>query len=722
MKLLLMLGYFLIFAFAAGFFAWLHVRFWGAFYHIEPRCDELHYVTCDDGWRVALRRYRGALELAEHPIVLCHGLGGTHGTMDFEPDRSLAAYLNGLGFEVWNMELRGVGVSSRPTLFSRRRWSILFEDYVDLDVPAVLRHILQETGAGRVHWVGHGLGGLIGYAFAQGPGAPLLASVTGIGAPCRLRPPAGVRALVPFASVLALAPFVPTRLLARALAPFYFHGPLGDLAFRADNLDPVTARRMWANAFDDVPSTLLRQLARWVVVGDCVADEDDRNFTRAMGAITTPLLAISGDRDLVAPPSTARYVVEHASSAKKAWLNLGGEGAGAELPACGHLDLVFGRHAVAHVFPRVAGWIAEVAGVQLDALEPEGAAVARAPAPAPAPTPIPGPTPVRTPRAPATSVVSPPPVFDRAAPEPDAFVLDLDAPPLAGYGDADDGPDPAPRPVHAAPTAVEVAATPEAATPVEPAEPAGNAVEPDAEPPGPPAMAQDPEPDVPVATPELLPAFEVADAPHHARPLRRSVLDEPEDGEIEDAEWEEDAPRPGHLVPAPRRQPEDDREPPARRRASTSMPVVRRSTTGERRRIRRPDESPVRRAAPPGWGEVVEEVARGASRPQRLHRSPVSGDAMFEALRLASSRAGAMEGTLATSLLEPVKPPVARRGPNPPAAGWEELPLKRSPKTTARIGEPEAEPMGVEPVPARLSPKLRRRLGDALDDEEGEGT
>ena len=692
MDLLLAIGYLIIGGLAVYAFGRLHVRFWRAYYRPDHGPDATHYATTSDGWRLALHRYRPERAARAAPVLLCPGLAVNHRVMDLTPERSLARTLRGLGFDVWILEVRGVGDSTQPGLLQRRSWDITFEDFVDRDAPAAIAWLQAETGAAAVHWIGYGLGGVIGAAVAQRPDSGGLASLTLVGASGRIKLPAGLRFLVSLTWVLSWVPLVPTRGLGALLAPFYISSPLDATLARSANLDPEAARLALAHMAEDVPMSLLRQCSRWAMVGEMISDRDNRNFTRALAQITVPLLGVAADDDHLASPSTVRFAVEKAASARKAYINVGGEGAGARLTLCGHLDLIAGDASARDLFPRLAGWLAQVEGLDLDTLARQAQAARQsreAPKPAPAPSP------------------PPPAVSEVALPEPAAVPLAEEAPEEGAAPEVDEPPaepaaTPAPEGAAASEEAGggvgddaegEVEGAPEPRAPVD--HDAGRAApEAFAEVLAPPALRLDGgegEAALLLPVPELLPARGGLREVAHAATLEPPPALEASDGALEDLEA---APLPGYDLDgeAPtakimRREAPLERlsgldegldagwgeewsddvqallvAPVAelgggRPRARAGRP--RRRTTGSMRRIA-PDEP---------------SASGGRPRPPRLHRSPVSGGDLYEALKDAAARAD-------RALTRPDEVP-----------GWADR-LKRSerpPKTVRAVSEEPPE-------------------------------
>jgi pimeloyl-ACP methyl ester carboxylesterase len=595
---LLTIGYLLLALFAGLFFVVMHRAFWARFYRLETAEDEVHRVVCDDGWETRLYRYRGSAdpEFQSNPVIVSHGFCANRFNVDFHARASLARYLNRLGFDTWVIELRGCADATRTPPRGRKKGEVLFEDFVDLDMPAAIRHVLERTGASGVHWVGHSMGGMIALAFAQGPGRSLLKSITAIGSPARLQMPPFVHFLCTLSWALGWMSELPLRIPCQILAPFYFRLPIDPMAIRQANLAPDSVRRAMVNVLSDMPMALTRQMARWQTSGgDVVAAEDDRNFTAGLGRIEAPLLCIAGADDHVAPPRSARIAVERAVSERKAWMVLGGDGSDA--PQYGHGDLLIGDAAYQDVFPHVAAWVADLSGVALeeealDAVARADLVVERA-AVRSIPWVPPPPSAVR-------SVIPAPPQLRRSAPseQPDLPAQDE----AVALGEGLDA---------------YLAMADEVAH--EGGEELGGG-----------APVAESEVDDGVGAAADVAAGQDASGEVDVAPTVSEEVSDDVDAKSPPAEAvENDEHLAGKIEQQAARLAEVDRR--ARDRRERQLPVGAERRQGERRR-------PLRRTPPPGWETTRTDQTR-RQRPERLHRSPVSGDALTEALRLSEARA-----------------------------------------------------------------------------------
>lgn len=131
-------------------------------------------------------------------VVLCHGLGAAG--RQFRDD---AEHFAARGFRVLLPDLRGHGASGRPEPVTAAACA---PERLEQDLAEMLDH----AGAGRVHWVGNSLGGIIGLGLvAARPGR--FASLALFGTALALNLPARTGVMLP------LLDRVPGRALAAAI-------------------------------------------------------------------------------------------------------------------------------------------------------------------------------------------------------------------------------------------------------------------------------------------------------------------------------------------------------------------------------------------------------------------------------------------------------------------------------------------------------------------------
>jgi len=324
---------------------------------------QLHYARTRDGWRLALYRHPPRRGSHRTPVLLCHGMSSNRWNMDGPERLSLARYLRRRGYDVWVVELRGAGRSTRPTWWNGKRYGWTFEDYVQHDAPAALRTVLRETGARQLHWVGHSMGGMIAYGLLMSPMHGRIASAVTLASPTMSD--VGHPLLnfgVPYRWLLRfLPPRVPVGFLARLGAPLapllsrLWSESIAELGFHPDNADADLLRTLMLTAIDDLPASLLREFARWYdtrTMGDRYALFD---FTEHLERITTPILIIAGSHDGLTPARDLERIYQRVASPDKVFRIIGKRYGDAH--DYSHADLVLGRHAPDDVYPVVLDWL-----------------------------------------------------------------------------------------------------------------------------------------------------------------------------------------------------------------------------------------------------------------------------------------------------------------------------------------------------------------------------
>lgn len=327
----------------------------------RPR-PTLHYAETRDGWQLALYRYEPRTKRPQQsPVVLCHGLGVNRYNMDAPGRNSLAKYIASQGYDTWVVELRGAGRSYRPTRWLKRRrvtydWN--FDDYVHHDVPAIVTTIMKRTGSRDVHWVGHSMGGMVGYAFLTYAEQHHLRSLVTIASPTfsGLRTP-WVDGLINFKGILKVLRRVPQRQAVWLNAPLLaVASQYVDFLANPANMDPLFAARLLPLAAENMSSALLTQFLDWYRSQDFRGSYGTHSYKANLRDIAVPVYILAGSVDRLSPPDDIRYVYDHLASEDKQ-LTLCGVETGFSIDY-GHVDLVVGRRAPDEIFPLVASWLA----------------------------------------------------------------------------------------------------------------------------------------------------------------------------------------------------------------------------------------------------------------------------------------------------------------------------------------------------------------------------
>lgn len=276
------------------------------------------------------------------PVICCPGLACNSRFFDASEalDDGLARRLAAEGFDVWMLDPRGTGHSARAGL-DPRRWRYGFEEYAALDAPAAVAYVLSQTGR-KPWWVGHSMGGLIGYRVALAEGLP---GVVGIGSPVVASPQRLSLGALSDVLMRRRPPLlVPVGLLGRLALPLagrlWRPWPEALFVHLARTPGAVT-RRFLAEVCEDIPSQLLDQFADNILEINSPVGAPLRASLAALAAYEGPVLTLAGAADRIAPPASVEGPSPHAARTH------------VEVDA-GHLDLVLGDHGVTD---QVVAWL-----------------------------------------------------------------------------------------------------------------------------------------------------------------------------------------------------------------------------------------------------------------------------------------------------------------------------------------------------------------------------
>jgi pimeloyl-ACP methyl ester carboxylesterase len=276
----------------------------------------------DDGVDLALYRARPASPRpGAPPLLLVHGTFSNRRFFLGTGDRGLARWLAERGFDAWVAELRGHGRSGAMGRASEWR----FEDWIRRDAPALVRAVLDATGADRVVWIGHSAGGVIAAAFA-GLGHPESKRIAGI--------------------VMVGAP-APTR-------PGAWHVPLAALGYGVTRVFGRLPARLLRIGPEDEHRGIMGQWMEWNVRGRWIGT-DGTDYLAAAARVTVPVLAVAGAGDLIAPPATCTLLLESLGAGDRTLLVCGRRSGFSRNFT--HNRTIVSTAAREEIWPRIAEWI-----------------------------------------------------------------------------------------------------------------------------------------------------------------------------------------------------------------------------------------------------------------------------------------------------------------------------------------------------------------------------
>jgi len=292
-------------------------------------------------------------------VVLCHGISSNHRFWDLDEAHSFARWLQARGYDVWNMDLRGHGPARRDEAGHRQRAGWTIDDYGQGDLPAVFAYVRAETGAAKLNFVAHSLGGMAFAAYLAQEPEPPIASAVIVASPLDFRDPDRVTGLaLRGARVASVAPFVPTPLGGRVAARLQ-HLPLrlDERLSAPGRMTPTSRRAMYRTVVSPMSSGELRQLGLAARAGDFTSADGAVTYREALGQVQVPMLFLAGRADHVASPDRVWGYFDAVGSPDKRFAVIGeAEGASGDY---GHIDFALAEHAAADVFPLITAWIQE---------------------------------------------------------------------------------------------------------------------------------------------------------------------------------------------------------------------------------------------------------------------------------------------------------------------------------------------------------------------------
>tara|TARA_B100000674_G_scaffold487541_1_gene498009 strand:+ start:370 stop:1539 length:1170 start_codon:yes stop_codon:yes gene_type:complete len=344
---------------------------------------ETYEFDTHDGWRLVLTRYQGRPQpwlqplASAAPVLLVHGFGQNRHAWTAGDFVKRLVYR---GLDVHILELRGHGKSHRAlqedasVRFERplpKDWDYGwdFSDYFLSDVPCAIDAVKAKTGCKEIMYVGHSMGGIIGYGMAATRqdirclmtlGSPVtIGSESGlITALAQLEPafPAiqrlghvlglGVQQFVgslvgprgsdlheeAFPLDLLLGRLYHSLAIAKDRAPRVLPRPIQ--LFNPNKASPEHIRWILERGEDREPYRVLRTFARWIRRKELKCPRSLFDFQQSFHKIRIPLVVAYGSGDILAGKNSTRLAFERAGSNYLVWKRL---------EEHGHIDLTVGE-------------------------------------------------------------------------------------------------------------------------------------------------------------------------------------------------------------------------------------------------------------------------------------------------------------------------------------------------------------------------------------------
>ena len=308
----------------------------------------------DDGATIALHHHPGS----GRPVLLVHGVSSNHRFWDLDADHSLALWLVAQDHDVWMLDLRGHGAALDDLAGDRQMYGWTIDDYGKHDVATAVTWIQSVTGAPKIDYIGHSLGGMVGAIYALTGGQDNLATFVALGSPAEFdaEDPFHQLGQTMLSGGGAGLLWVESPAFSALAADLGGHipGRPQEILYNPDNFAAPTVDRMLRAIVSPMSRNEMAHLGQMLRHARFESADGSVDYRAGLANLRVPTLAIGGAGDHVVPAARVRpYATAVSGDAK--WLEAGrASGMDADY---GHLDLGLAERAPNEIFPVIAAWL-----------------------------------------------------------------------------------------------------------------------------------------------------------------------------------------------------------------------------------------------------------------------------------------------------------------------------------------------------------------------------
>ena len=338
-----------------------------------------------DGWELELKRFRlkdapGLTSPDRFPVVLCHGRTSNGRYWDLTARLSFARYLAERGYDVWVPSLRGCGSSTKPGFVVLRemmrlrldntdqllsfpkiadsfKFNWTFDDYAFDDIPAIIDAVKEHTGAFKVVWIGHSMGGMIMFPYLEHSGRDDVAAFIALASPVYMpQPPNDLyKLLVDNPRLFQLSTAIVNNQLPAAWGALTGKEIQAAFFYSPPNMEPGATRQYLREVTEDTTTGVTAQMLGLLGTGHLRSADGKIDYTADLNRVKVPMLFVSGKADNMCEPACVRYSYERVGSPDKTYRELGlANNYSADY---GHLDIILGKRSPEEVFPFLLDWL-----------------------------------------------------------------------------------------------------------------------------------------------------------------------------------------------------------------------------------------------------------------------------------------------------------------------------------------------------------------------------
>ncbi|MCB1176191.1 MAG: alpha/beta fold hydrolase [Leptospiraceae bacterium] len=308
-----------------------------------------------DHWNIALYKYHNENVTKKYPVFLLHGIASNHTVWDTGyKEFDFSNRLTEEGFQVYSLDLRGRSGSDGPHTGRGDSWSI--DDYLLCDLPAAIEYILEDCSTEKLHWVGHSLGGILGFFYQIRHKASNLQSLTAF-ASALTYTFSTINHMRTYMDYLSAMMYYPVDIWYKAVWPFidmdtYFTR----FIWNAENLAPEVKRVIITDTVQKIAVLEWNQIKTISAAEGMPRISGGFNHYVNDRRIVTPAFLITGDRDWVCAVDGVEWTRDQLKCPSK--MAIFGKDYGSATHY-GHMDIVCGINAPYETWPAAINWINE---------------------------------------------------------------------------------------------------------------------------------------------------------------------------------------------------------------------------------------------------------------------------------------------------------------------------------------------------------------------------
>ncbi|MCB1156383.1 MAG: alpha/beta fold hydrolase [Leptospiraceae bacterium] len=322
----------------------------------------LHEVRTKDGMKLVMTQKIPVNQKPKASVMLVHGLGQNRYTWT-QTKRSFEHFLVANGFQTFNVELRGHGMSRA----NGSEHPESFECYLNWDIPAFIEEITELSHDKKIFYIGHSLGATISYCI----GADFqdkLAGIIGIAGPYNMgkgnpymkalgQSLEGLKGIIPLHRIL------PETFYIDLIGLLASHGlelidndsfPIPVHVWYPESIERDILKERVRRGFDRTSLSVVSLLIEWTAKGRLFNSENNRDYEKHIEDIQIPFCFIAGNDDYVVSPEDVNEAYLKAGSNDKVFKIFGSKDT---FPKFGHIDLISGKAAPANSWKYMLEWL-----------------------------------------------------------------------------------------------------------------------------------------------------------------------------------------------------------------------------------------------------------------------------------------------------------------------------------------------------------------------------